>query len=966
MAKAVEISFAIGAALTGGFTGAFGKAGQMLNQLQQQSSKLSQVTGQVSGYQKMEASITANQAAMTQAREQAKALETQITSSAQRTAQLQSQYRNSQAEIERLNAVLVRNKDAYEAARLKADSLKSQIQSSTGPTTELQRQYQAAQQEVRRLGDQVKQSSTQLKAAKDVSKQLGSEMKQSASQTKQLQREQKTLNDNAEKLQSGIKRDTEELAKMRSELSGAGVDTKNLAQEQARLEAQSQKAAAAQKKLADAQANYKSIKDQLSFSNIKNDLIASAGIMYSMYKPVMAAANFDEAMSGVKAVAFTGKDRTPEEAARSQAEFAQLREQALQLGADTQFTAIQAANSQENLARAGFKTKEIMAAMPPLLNMAAAEGMDLATAADIAASTLRGFNLDAEQTAHVADVLAQTSAASNTSIQGLGESMKYVAPVAAGLGISVEQTAAMLGIMGNAGIKGSQAGTALRAALTRLSKEPKKVADSLAELGVRAKDSQGRLRTMPSLMEELRQKLNGMGEGRQMQYLANIFGTEAAAGMLAIMRSTADGTLSELEYANKEASGIMKVLLDDVNKGLDKPIVTLEEMRAGMQKSEDQAKKLGISYNELASYLTVLAKQGIKGANADKALTTAFTQLQKQPKAMKQAFKKYNISAYTEGGMLKDFPDLLNEINKSMAGMKEADQLKALTQIFGKGTAESIRALMQGISDNSLDELKKKAEGVSEKMAKIRLDNLKGDLTILDSAWSGLQISVGKIFEPLAREGVQLLTTAISGLNETIKKFPKASKGIAYVIASLGALKVAKTVWKIGSALVRLPGAWLKVAGAAAEANAVLGKSTIIQKAWHGVMKAGSKLLDVGKLVLYYGKQILITTATKAWAAALKVWRIAMWAGSKLLSPVKLILYYSKQLLITTATKAWTAAQWLWNAALNANPIGLLITAIAGAIAIGYAMYKNWDKIKAWWNSWKVKDIFAVIKDYAS
>ena len=90
-----------------------------------------------------------------------------------------------------------------------------------------------------------------------------------------------------------------------------------------------------------------------------------------------------------------------------------------------------------------------------------------------------------------------------------------------------------------------------------------------------------------------------------------------------------------------------------------------------------------------------------------------------------------------------------------------------------------------------------------------------------------------------------------------------------------------------------------------------------------------------------------------------------MKGASKLLDVGKLALYYGKQLVIATATKAWTAAQWLWNAAMTANPIGLIIAAIAAAIAIGYLLYKNWDKLKAWWNSWTIKDVFAVIKDYA-
>ena len=119
------------------------------------------------------------------------------------------------------------------------------------------------------------------------------------------------------------------------------------------------------------------------------------------------------------------------------------------------------------------------------------------------------------------------------------------------------------------------------------------------------------------------------------------------------------------------------------------------------------------------------------------------------------------------------------------------------------------------------------------------------------------------------------------------------------------------------------------------------------------------------RLLLSGERSIWAAAKTKILRTATKSWQVVMKAGRGLLDVGKLALYYGKQIVITAATKAWTAAQWLWNAALNANPIGLLIAAIAGAIAIGYTFYKNWDKIKAWWNSWKLRDVFAVIKDYA-
>ena len=287
---------------------------------------------------------------------------------------------------------------------------------------------------------------------------------------------------------------------------------------------------------------------------------------------VNTAVDFEQAMARVGAVSgATGED------------FEQLTQQAKDLGRETQFSASQAAASQENLARAGFKTNEILNAMPGLLNMAAAEGMDLANAADIASSAIRGFGLDASEANRVADVLAKTSSASNTSIALLGESLKYVAKPAAALGFSIEQTNAMLGVMANSGIKGSQAGTALKAAFLRLSQEPKRVAKALDALGVSSKDAKGNLRAIPDLMVDLGKKMEGMGKATKLGYLANIFGAEAASGMLAIMESVADGSLPELEEALYGCSGAAQQMAERMNATAKGAMLRLESASEGLR-----------------------------------------------------------------------------------------------------------------------------------------------------------------------------------------------------------------------------------------------------------------------------------------------------------------------------------------------------------------------------------------------
>ena len=167
--------------------------------------------------------------------------------------------------------------------------------------------------------------------------------------------------------------------------------------------------------------------------------------------------DFEKQMSRVQAIAGATKE-----------ELEELTNQAIDLGASTSFSASEVASGMENLASAGFTTNEIMSSMPGLLDLAASSGADLATASEIAASAIRGFGLEASESAHVADVFAEAAARTNAQTEDMGEAMKYVAPVAKTVGLSIEETAAAIGIMSDAGVKGGQAGTTLRLSLIHI------------------------------------------------------------------------------------------------------------------------------------------------------------------------------------------------------------------------------------------------------------------------------------------------------------------------------------------------------------------------------------------------------------------------------------------------------------------------------------------------------------------
>ena len=309
---------------------------------------------------------------------------------------------------------------------------------------------------------------------------------------------------------------------------------------------------------------------------------------------IKVGSDFESQMSRVKAISgATGE------------EFEQLKEQAMQLGADTSFSASQAAEGMENLAAAGFTTSEIMSAMPGLLNLAAASGEDLASSSDIAASTLRGFGLAASDAAHVADVLAANANRTNSSVADTGEAMKYIAPLARAAGLSLEETAAAIGIMANAGVNGSQAGTSLRGALSRLSKPTKDMSEAMDELGISFYDSNGKMKSLTEQVGMLRQATEGMTDGQKNYYLVTLYGQEALSGMLALINE-GEGSLGELTNAYKNCDGAAQ-----------KAAETMQDNLSGaLEQLGGSAETLGLAfYNSVADNLKNAAKTATESIN---------------------------------------------------------------------------------------------------------------------------------------------------------------------------------------------------------------------------------------------------------------------------------------------------------------------------------------------------------------
>ena len=279
---------------------------------------------------------------------------------------------------------------------------------------------------------------------------------------------------------------------------------------------------------------------------------------------VKTTADFDSSMSKVSAISgATGKD------------FDALRDKAREMGAETKFSASEAADAFTYMAMAGWKTEEMMQGIDGIMSLSAADGLDLATTSDIVTDSLSAFGLTAKDSAHFADVLAAASTNANTNVSMMGETFKYAAPVAGALGYSVEDVATAVGLMANAGIKGSQAGTALRGWLTRMAKPTKESLNAMKFLDIEIQNTDGSMKSLSEIISYTKRQFDTLNEAEKAQYAAMLAGQNGMSGLLAIMNASEDD-IEKLSKAIKSANGTAKDMAETMQNNLNGQLTILK------------------------------------------------------------------------------------------------------------------------------------------------------------------------------------------------------------------------------------------------------------------------------------------------------------------------------------------------------------------------------------------------------
>ncbi len=460
---------------------------------------------------------------------------------------------------------------------------------------------------------------------------LNAEMTSSANPSKELQNNFRKAEAAAQKAKKAFIESAQSTRAMGKALVASGTDFKNFNQQQEALGktlATLKKRQAALQSNADAKSQ--NLSNRANYRGQMADAVALGGSLYAAIKP---AVDFEFAMAQVGAVT--------EEAANSEG-FKKLTEKARELGRTTQYTSAQAAKAMQFLGMAGFNTNQILASTPAILNLAIADNMELGESAEIVSSILNGFAMKADRAGEAADVLAQAAIATNTNVKMLGETMKFVAPAAAAVGGTLQETTALAGVLSNAGIQSTMAGTMMRSAYLRLAAPARAGAKALGKmrdemkisaeempdvakeallaqtrlkgLGVKVFDK-GKMRSMVEILRDLHKATKNLSDDKKISVIKDIFGTYSTSGALAIFKGFETGSVDQVLDKINHADGTAKAMADRLQN------TTIGSFR----EFESSIESVGISIgNTLLPTLTTVANGAAAFASKVSALAERF------------------------------------------------------------------------------------------------------------------------------------------------------------------------------------------------------------------------------------------------------------------------------------------------------------------------------------------------------
>lgn len=648
-----------------------------------------------------------------------------------------------------------------------------------------------------------------------------------------------------------------------------------------------------------------------------------------------------------------------------------LRDKAKEMGSSTKFTASEAADAMNYMAMAGWKTEDMLGGIDGIMNLAAASGSDLATTSDIVTDALTAMGYSAKDSGELADVMAAASSNANTNVELLGESFKYVAPVAGSMGSSMGDLSIALGLMANSGIKGSNAGNSLKNALVNLVKPTEQQTIAMEKLGlmttetVKTVDSeklakaQTRVKDKTLDLEKAQIKVNEA---------VSKYGEDSSQAQTAMLNL--EGAQNNLTEAQRE--------LNVVQEG------TIKTVSTGQSAFVDE-------YGNMKSLRDIM-------------------------EVLRSTMGAVNVELVDSDGNMREYDDIINELSQTEDGLTQAEQLKNAAIIFGKQNLSGMLAIINASEEdyNKLTDAIDNCGGTAEDMANTMLDNLGGDMTLLKSKLEGVQLAIYEKFEPAMRKGVELLDKLLNAVQfvvdhstEFVVALGAMAAGVAAYLAYTTAVTVMTKGWKALTVVTKAQAAaqailntvmslnpiGLIIAGIVALIAAIVILWNKSEKFRNFVIGAFEKLKEVAG-ILWQSLKELFTNIAEFWSdiwdkikeKASAIWQslkeifstVATWINENVFQPIveffqPVIDFFSAAwgIISELAKGCWEAIKIIWGIVSTwvdehvIQPVKKFFTDLWDVISSSAKI--AWEKIKTVWvvvSTWFKDKIITPVKDF--
>ena len=636
---------------------------------------------------------------------------------------------------------------------------------------------------------------------------------------------------------------------------------------------------------------------------------------------ISAGTNFESAMSSVASISgATGND------------LKELTSKAEQMGATTQFSATEAANAMEYMAMAGWKTKDMVSGIGGIMNLAAASGADLARTSDIVTDALTAFGKSASDSGTLADVMAAASSNANTNVEMMGETFKYVGAAAGAMGYSIQDIALATGLMANSGIKGSEAGTALRSVITRMAKPTKESSAAMKKLGLSMTDSKGRMKSFGTIMKDMRKGMKGMTEDQKASYAAMLGGQEAMSGVLAIANAS-----------EKDFNKLSKAIDNSKNAAQNMAKVKLDNLKGDVTILQSSMEGLGITiFDQVGGNLRglvgtatdVVGKINEKLSNG-KGIENFIYKMQLLQRKATPYWNALKINGIEAGKALGDaISAIITDISKLTGSFGSTDSIRNFSDMIG--TAKDGIVTFSGFLENHSDTLAYKGFKVVGAIAPFMGIFASGILRLGKAGLSKIAPNLFKV-----AKGQEAAGKASSG---SAKKMVASAK--AFALMGVGVLTIGAGFYLLAQSAVAVANAGPGAVAVLAVLVGVVTGLTVGMTKMLSTMSGGTKKLSaMTPALLALGASILLASAGMAVLAysAVQIAQAGPGAAAVLLGMVvalgALLLVAKSVAPAMTAGAAgfvaFGAAVLLAGAGIAVLSLAAISLANAGPVAIG-------------------------------